>query len=283
MIGFRNAKNLADAIAALTDLPHWRPVCGGTDLLVQVSMGRSHAAGFVDIWGSLPRHIEARGKVIHIGAGTTCSDVAHSPLIRELLPPLWEAARTMGSPLIRNRATLGGNIGNASPAADMVAAMVVEETRAIVRGASGDRTVPLTKLMLGPGKTKLAPGELVVELMVPKPSSSTYCRFDKLGFRKAQVIAAVNFAIRVTGKNGGIDDIRISWGSVAPTAVRSHTIEDMLRGVALTEHSIDEAVAAVSNDISPIDDHRGSAAYRLAVARSFLRRALEECATWLSS
>jgi carbon-monoxide dehydrogenase medium subunit len=283
MIGFRNAANLADAIDTLTDLATWKAVCGGTDVLVQLGMGRMAADGFVNLWGVLPQHIEASGSDIRIGAGASCTALARSTLIRDALFPLWEAARTMGSTQIRNRATLGGNIGNASPAADMVAALMVDDARVVIRNAEGDRTMPLHRLFVGPGQTILEPGELVIELIVPRPPDSSYSRFDKLGFRQAQVIAAVNFAIRITGRSGGIDEVRITWGSVAPTPVRSHAVEGVLRGTALAPHTIAAALDALASDVSPIDDHRSSAAYRMAVARGFLRRALEECTSWITS
>ncbi len=283
MIGYRNARNLPDAVAALTDLPAWKPVAGGTDVLVQIQMARSRAEGFVNLWGLLPRHIEERGEEIRIGAGVTCTDVERSELVRATLLPLWEASRTMGSPQIRNRATLGGNIGNASPAADMAAALLVEDARVVIRNAGGDREVPLRHVITGPGATVLEPGDLVIEIIVPKPKGPTYARFDKLGYRQAQVIAAVNFSMRAHGSGGGLDELRITWGSVAPTPVRSPAVEGVLRGAALTDHLIADAVEAVSTDIAPIDDHRGTAAYRTAVAKSFLRRGLKECQQWLST
>jgi len=283
MIGYRNARNLADAVAALTDLPTWKPVAGGTDVLVQVQMGRSRAEGFVNLLGLLPRHIEDRGKEIRIGAGVTCTEVERSELLRETLYPLWQAARTMGSPQIRNRATLGGNIGNASPAADMTAALLVDDARVVIRNADGDLAVPLRRVLTGPGVTILKPGDMVIEIVVPKPKGATYARFDKLGYRQAQVIAAVNFSLRARGSNGGIDDLRITWGSVAPTPVRSPAVEGVIKGATLTDHLIEDAVAALTTDIAPIDDHRGTATYRTAVARSFLRRGLKECQQWLST
>lgn len=279
----RTARDLADAIAALSDAPTWKPVCGGTDLLVQMHFGRLKVDGVVDIWGLLSREIEQRGDGIHLGAGVTCAQLARSPLIRDHLPALWEAARTMGSPQIRNRATLGGNIGNASPAADMVPALMVDEAEVVIRNASGDVRMPLHRVFEGPGRTVLEPGDLVVEIVVPAPPEPSYARFDKLGFRQAQVIAAVNMSIRATGEGGGLDAVRVAWGSVAPTPVRSPAVEGILMGAALTDRTIAGAVDAISSDIAPIDDHRASAAYRLAVAQSFLGRALEECRRWQSS
>jgi CO/xanthine dehydrogenase FAD-binding subunit len=281
--GFRNPKTLADAIAILSDNPTWRPVAGGTDVLVQVHFGRLKSEGFVNVWGLVPRHIDERADGLHLGAGVTCTALADSPLVRSQLPALWEAARTMGSPQIRNRATLGGNAGNASPAADMVTALMVDEARVLVRNATGEVVVPLHRFFTAPGTTVLKPGDLVIELIVPKPPTASYVRFDKLGFRQAQVIAAVNFAVRATGASGAIDRIRITWGSVAPTPVRSHSVEGLLAGVTLSDTCIVEAVDALPSDISPIDDHRASAAYRTCVAKSFLRRALKECQTWLST
>ena len=139
--GFRNPKNLADAIATLTDLPTWRPVTGGTDALVQLHFGRSRCEGFVNLWGLVPRHVEERDDEIHLGAGVTCTLLAESPLVKAQLPALWEAARTMGSPQVRNRATLGGNAGNASPAADMVPTLIVDDARVVIRNADGELAI----------------------------------------------------------------------------------------------------------------------------------------------
>lgn len=279
----RAASSLADAIAILTDAPTWKPVSGGTDVLVQMHFGRLHADGYVDVWGLLPAQIEHSHDGIHLGAGVTCATLARSTLVRDRLPALWQAARTMGSPQIRNRATLGGNVGNASPAADMVPALMVDEAEAVIRNASSDTRLPLHRVFVGPGRTILEPGDLVTEIFVPTPPERSYSRFDKLGFRRAQVIAAVNMSIRATSTNGSLDTVRVSWGSVAPTPVRSPAVETVLNGAALTDETIASALEAVGSDIAPIDDHRASAAYRLAVAKSFLRRALQECSQWQST
>jgi CO/xanthine dehydrogenase FAD-binding subunit len=283
MLGYRNAPSLGDAVAALTDLPTWKPVAGGTDVLVQLQADRNRAEGYVNLWGLLPRHIEEVDGEIRIGAGVTCTDVERSPMARQLLPPLWEASRTMGSPQVRNRATLGGNIGNASPAADMAAALLVDGARALIRNAGGDRAESLGQVLVGPGVTTLEPGDVLVELLVPKPEAHSFTRFDKLGFRQAQVISAVSFSMRASGSAGAIDDLRICWGSVAPTPVRAPAVEGILRGATLSDRLIEDAVDAAPADIAPIDDHRASAIYRTAVARSFLRRALLECQQWLST
>jgi CO/xanthine dehydrogenase FAD-binding subunit len=153
----------------------------------------------------------------------------------------------------------------------------------VVRNAAGDCAVPLRRLLTGPGATTLKPGDLVVELIIAKPWAKSYARFDKLGFRQAQVIAAVNFSFRARGRPGQIDEARVSWGSVAPTPVRSTAVEKVLSGARMGEDTIERAVAALPDDISPIDDHRASAAYRMAVARSYLKRALQEYQRWQST
>ncbi|MBI5511844.1 MAG: FAD binding domain-containing protein [Deltaproteobacteria bacterium] len=280
---FANPKDLTDAIRLLTAEPRWRPVAGCTDISVKLRFDRLDADGFVNLWGLLPRHIEERQDEIRIGAGATCAQLAKSALVRAQLPALFEAAATLGSPQIRSRATVGGNVANASPAADLVPALMSDDARVVVQSANGVTTVALHRLFVGPQKTILGPGDLITEIVVPKPAPLSYARFDKLGFRQAQIIAAVNFAIRATGAAGTLDAVRIAWGSVAPTPVRSPAVEDALAGTRLTEADIAAAIDAVAADVRPIDDHRASAAYRLAVARSFLRRALKECQRWLST
>ena len=273
---FFTPESLSHASQLLRENPNAIPIAGGTDILVQMNVDRIAPEGFVNIWPLLNRKITKTDDGIILGAGVSAAQIAKSALIKKWHLPLWEAARTMGSPQVLNRATLGGNLGNASPAADMIPAMMVDDARVTLQNGDKERTLGLHTVFTGPGRTVLKKGELAKEFFLPRPAKNSYCRFDRLGYRQAQVIAILNFSIRAIIHNGAVEDIRITWGSVAPKPVRSPAIEGILKGTSLNEHTIELAIEALTSDISPIDDHRGSRAYRLSVARSYLRRALKE-------
>lgn len=280
MVSFVEPKSLEHALELLDQNLELLPLSGGTDLVLKL-----HATGqtkpVLHVWNILPNKITDKGSTISIGAGVTAKAIASADLVQTHLFPLWEAARTLGSPQIRNRATLGGNIANASPAADMAVAALLDNATVKVQSKAATRSLLLKDLFVGPGRLALFPGELITECIFEKPPAS-YSRFDKLGVRHANVIAFVNFAIRAEKQGEMLKGVRVAWGSVAPTPVRSLAVEQTLEQSSLTSAELDTAVAAVKNDISPIDDHRASAQYRMAVAQSYLRRALLECQTWLA-
>jgi CO/xanthine dehydrogenase FAD-binding subunit len=189
------------------------------------------------------------------------------------LPGIDASARLFGSIQIRNRATIGGNLQNASPAADMVPPLVAAGAVAHVEGPDGEREVPVADLAMGPGRTALAVGEWIATVTVPLPEGEE--GFRKLGGREAMAISIVNLAWRWTrSEDGTLSGVRLAVGSVAPTVIRSERAEQELEGRRPTPDVIDSALAALRGDVSPIDDVRGSGWYRREVAGRLLEEAL---------
>lgn len=271
-------RSLNEALELLRTNKDHIPLAGATDIWPRMRHGAVHATGLVDLTALDLHTLEVdRDGVLHIGAGVTAAMLERQA--GGLLAPwplLTRAAAWVGSPQIRNRATVGGNICTASPCADMVLALVCFDAVAKVTRLEGHRSLPLTDLLRGPGQIALKHGELITEITVPPPPAGSHLFFEKLGNRDAMVIAVASIAFRAVRREDILEHVAIAWGSVAPTTVRSKTVEAILSGSRLTPDLIEQAVAAVDKDISPIDDQRGSAQYRRAVCRSWLRCFLNE-------
>lgn len=259
--------------------PGTRLIAGGTDLMLQMWRGHRQASALVDLRRSGMDHIIERDSEVLVGSTASIAAIAHHPGIHTHFPDLHQAAAIFASQQIRNMATIGGNIGNASPAADLVAPLIAHAARIRVRRGDELREVAIDDFFTGPGQHVLSQQEIVTEVILPKPQPGGgrhYCRFLKLGFRGAQVIAVVNLAIDAVVRGGIVEDTRIALGAVAPTVVRGFRAERILVGATLARDSIVAATDALAGDIAPIDDVRAPAEYRSRVARNFLRLALEE-------
>jgi CO/xanthine dehydrogenase FAD-binding subunit len=255
-------KGLDEAVRLKTELPDARFVQGGTDLLVELNFDRSRPPALIN----LNEVAELRGwsrenGTLVLGAGVTYAEAMRAPLA-EALPALAEASRTVGSPQIRNRGTLGGNLGTASPAGDSLPPLLVEAATIEVASVRGTRALPLGEFLVGPKRNALEPDELIVSLRVsPTGSRQT---FMKVGPRNAMVIAVCSLALSVDRERG---ELRAAYGSAGPV-------------VALVTAPLDEAGGfpdAVAEACSPIDDIRGTAAYRRHALRVLAERALERC------
>ncbi|WP_297211973.1 FAD binding domain-containing protein [uncultured Flavonifractor sp.] len=206
---------------------------------------------------------------LHIGALTTMSDILASSLA-DKVPVLKQALSQLAGLTIRNMATIGGNAMNASPAADSVPALIALGAVAVFAGKSGQRAEPVEQIFQGPGKTDIRPGEILTEFIIPKPAGKG--SFEKLGRRKGETLSVVNGAAQADMSGTHCNCIRIAIGSVAPTPLRLEKIEKMLEGKDVTEELIAQAAEAVADEISPIDDIRGSAEYRKKVAKVVVKR-----------
>ncbi|MBI2305544.1 MAG: xanthine dehydrogenase family protein subunit M [Chloroflexi bacterium] len=252
-------------------------LAGGTDILVQVKQKKRLPKYLVNIKGvSGLDGITYNGQGLRLGALTTIRTIETSPIIKEKYPVLAEAAATIGSVQVRNRGTLGGNLCNASPAADMAAPLIALGATARILGPQGERTVSMEEFFAGPGKTVLGPGEVLAEVAVPPPSPRSAGAYIKLGPRKAMDIAVVGVAAVVTLESQGdrCRDVRIALGSVAPIPLRAKKAETVLRGQVV---SYDLAVTAghkAMEEASPITDIRGSAEYRRDMVGVLTRRAV---------
>ncbi|MBN2358603.1 MAG: FAD binding domain-containing protein [Deltaproteobacteria bacterium] len=265
--------------------PATRLIAGGTDLMLQLRRGQRQALALIDLRRSGMDHILENEHAICIGATATVAALAQHPGIRAHFPALHTAAATLASQQIRNLATIGGNICNASPAADLVTPLLAYDAVLRVRRGDDVREVPVDRFFTGPGQHVLTQQDLLVEVVVskPLPSEGERSRFLKLGFRGAQVIAVVNAAVSLRLRRGLVAETHIALGAVAPTAVRAISAERLLRGEKLTPEAIAAAAEAAVDDISPIDDVRSTAGYRRRVVRNFVRLALEEIAAQVAA
>lgn len=249
-----------------------RFIAGGTDLLVQMRAGRKEER-LVDL-SSLkdgpPAVCETRDG-IEISALCPISRVVEA--LAGALPALAAAAAVFASPQIRNRATIGGNLANASPAADMAPPLVASSAEATVEGPGESRRVAVLELASGPGRSTLRAGEWISSLCVPRPGGEE--GFRKLGGRFGMAISIVSLAWRWSAAEGGaLHDVRLAAGAVAPTVVRCERAEREIEGNRATEGVLRRAVAAIKADISPIDDVRASAWYRREAIGGLLEEAL---------
>jgi CO/xanthine dehydrogenase FAD-binding subunit len=272
---------VAEAVSLLATRTDARAIAGGTDLMVQLRDGRRSASCLVDLGNLGLAGIRRTDEGLEIGAATPMDLLAADPGIRAHFPALAEAAGTVGAWPIQCRATIGGNLANASPAADSAPALLVADASLTLTSTSGTRCIPAAEFFLGPGCSALTPGELLVSVVLPINRIPRGCRmverFVKVGPRREQVISVVSLAASATVRaDGTLDSVRIALGSVAPTPVRARHAEAAAARRQPDEAMRREAVRALQCDIAPIDDVRAPAAYRRIVAAVLLDRFLRE-------
>jgi CO/xanthine dehydrogenase FAD-binding subunit len=272
----RPARTLDEAVRLLADQPGvWRPLAGGTDVMVQLAAGTLSHRQYISVWGIRElRGIEVDADVVTIGALTTFSDILHHETLRAEFPLLGRAAADTGGIANQNRGTIAGNIANASPAADTPPALLVYDAQLDLASVRGRRTVPYGRFHTGYKQMDLAPDELITAVRLPR-LRGWHQHYRKVGARRAQAISKVCFAGAALVESGRIADIRLAFGSVAPTVVRAFGAETTLRGGGLDERVFDRAGAALLAELSPIDDVRSTAAYRRRVAVNLLGEFLE--------
>lgn len=249
-----------------------RLIAGGTDLLVQIRAGRGESR-LIDLTnvGDAPPPVVVYDSTIEISAMAPITSVVTALTGR--LPAIAAAARLFGSVQIRNRATFGGNLANASPAGDLLPPLIAAEAHAVIEGPEGGRAVPVARLATGPGRTVLAADEWISLVRVPLHGGDE--GFIKLGGRAAMAISVVSLAWRWTRREDGtLSGVRLALGAVAPTVIRMTEAEEILEGRKPTSDVVEEAAQTIRSAIEPIDDVRGSAWYRREVAGDLLRQAL---------
>jgi len=275
--------NLAEALAMLTQRPDSVPIAGGTDLMVQLRDGRKRAATLVDLDRLGLAGVRETNGGIEIGAATPMDRIAADPRIRRLHPALAQAAAQIGAWPIQCRATLGGNLANASPAADTAPALLVAGASLTLVSSAGTKQVPIDEFFLAPGRSALGPGELILSIVLPsssrEPDLRAFERFVKVGPRREQIISMVSFAGRaLVAGDGTFSEVRLAFGSVAPTPVRARRTERLVTGRHPDAELRREATRVLQDDISPIDDVRAPAGYRRIACAVLLARFLEEAA-----
>jgi len=255
-----------------------RALAGGTDLILFMEKGRLKPDLVVEIPSCPPFvGIEVTNSHIRIGSRTTMRELETSPLIREKISILAEAASKVGSLQIRNLATIGGNICTASPAGDTLPALLVLDASVKLVSKSGERLVPLREFFFGPGETVRQPNELLTEVIVPLPSSHSGYSFYKLSVRRYMDIAIVNVAAFVAvNEDGFITDTKIALGSVAPTPIRAYEAEERLKGNTINDILLDEIGKLAQDASSPITDQRGTAEYRRIMVYRLTKRVVKE-------
>ena len=259
----------------------YRPLAGGTDLLVQITGELAPAPERVlDIWRlDELRGIAIDGDALVLGALTTYTDIRRSELCQELVPALVEAAATIGAAQIQNRGTLGGNAVNASPAGDTLPLLLATDAELELGSMRGRRTVPAADFWTGYRRTARAADELLLRIRLPLPSDRRL-RFRKVGTRRAQAISKVVMALAWREDGGVWRDVRLALGSVAERPVRVRQTEGVLEGAAPRRQTADHAAATLAAEISPIDDVRSTADYRRVVSARVLHRLLREEGGW---
>lgn len=254
-------------------------IAGGTDLLPRMRAGMVRPERLVDLRELGLSFIKLENGIIKIGACTTHAEIIKSEIIAAHIPMLAAACIEIGGPPIRNRGTLGGNLANASPAADTAPPLLAYDAEVALASENSQRTLAIADFFTGPGKTVLEPGELLVEVQIPVPPQRTAGAFVKVGKRKAMAVAVVSVAARITlEEDGTISGARIALGSVAPTPIRVISAEQILRGHVLRDELIEKAAEETRRMVSPISDIRAPADYRSKMVAVFTRRALK--AAW---
>ncbi len=264
--------SLADALSLLANEPGvWRPFAGGTDLMVLLEAGKLKHRNYVNIWNlDELRGIEITDTHVTLGALTTYTDVQENKTLRDEFPMLCQAAGETGGLAIQNRGTLGGNIVNASPAADSPPALLAYDAEVELVSTRGSRRLPYLGFHTGYKQMTIRPDELLSRIRLPRNTTGAKHYYRKVGTRKAQAISKVCFAALGRTNNGQIDDVRIVVGSVAPIVVRCVQTESALRGQQPDSTTVNSAQASLLREISPIDDIRSTAKYRLQVAVNLL-------------
>jgi aerobic carbon-monoxide dehydrogenase medium subunit len=254
-----------------------RVLAGGTDLYLRLRKGVFLPDYVIDL-KRVPRldYITPnRGGGVQIGPTTLQDEVARSSLIQQLYPALAEAALWVGAVQTRNRATVVGNLCNASPAADTAPALLSYAAQVKIASAQGERTLALEEFFVGPGKTALQENELVAEVILPAPERHSGAAFFRRT-RTAMDIAVVCGATMLQLSNGTCQNARIALGAVGPTPLRATRAEAALRGQTLADHVIEDASRLASEEARPIDDVRSTAEYRREMVRVLTRRALRQ-------
>jgi len=278
---YRKASSLKEAVQLLSEYQgNAKILAGGTDLLVKMKEKKLAPEVLIDLKEiSKARQIKIDGcNELVIGALATIREIETSEPIRKKFKMISEAAAHLGSVQIRHRATLGGNLCNASPAAEMAPCLLSLGANARIFGSGGERQIPLEDFFQGPGQTVLRPDEVLASIQVPDLSPRAGCAYLKYGLRKAMDLPIVSAAVclPVDEKRQHCRQIRIALGAVAPVPMRARRAEDLIRDSNIKDSLIAEAGRLASEEAQPITDIRGSAAYRREIIRTLTQKAIQQ-------
>ena len=271
--------SVSAAVAILANNPNATVIAGGTDLVIDRRLGRADPqAPLVDVTGiDELRGLRWDGDELHVGSNATIREIESDPAVIVRAAALAEAARVLGSVQIRNMATLGGNLCNASPAAEMVPPLITHDAVAAIQGPDGERRQSVATFATGPRTTSLSTGEILASVRLRAPARSGSC-YLRQTVRWAMDLAGVGVAAWIqtdgTGFAAAVQEARVALGAVAPTAVLVPGVEDLLAGRPLTEQRLGAVRSAASEACEPISDTRGTAEHRRHVAGVLAARAL---------
>jgi carbon-monoxide dehydrogenase medium subunit len=251
-------------------------LAGGTDLIVKMRSGKAAPGALIDVKGiEQLRGIKKAKTQITIEPLTTLAEIAESEVLRKLLPVLPETALKMASPQVRNRGTVGGNLCNAAPSADMAPPLIVLGAKAKFTTKQGTKTVKLEDFFTGPGETVISGKGLLTAIIVPLPKKGAKVGYETLTLREAMDLSIVSAAAMVRKERGRVKEARIALGAVAPVPMRAAKAEKMLTGTKGTPEDIAKAAAAAVAECAPIGDVRASLSYRSDMVEVVTRRVLE--------
>ncbi len=271
---FYSPKSLSDALRFLAENgDRTRVLAGGTDLIPALREEVSRpdmVLNILEIEGL--NTVREVNQVLRIGCTTTHAQLVESDILRKSCPSLVQAAGSIGGPLIRNRGTIGGNIANASPAADLASTLLSLDAEAVLMSQKGTRVVALRDFFLAPGKTALHPDELLTEIAIPLPRGKGV--FLKLGRRQAMSLSVVNVAVCLEMEGRKCREAKVALGSVAPTPIRCPGAERMLLNREMDEELIGQCAQEAIAASKPVDDQRAKAWYRVQAGTVLVRKAL---------
>ena len=266
--------NLAELWKCFAENPQALVYAGGTDLLVNIRTGNIDPPALI----CLERLQELKGveespMAVRLGACTTLADLLCLPLIKEYFPVLIKALQTLGSPLIRQMGTIGGNICNASPAGDTLPPLYILQAEVELKSPKSCRTLPVSEFIRGLRQTKLQPGEILSAILLKKSPDYNIHHFEKVGLRKSLACSIVSMAALLKlSPEGIIEGARLAWGSIGPTVVTSPAVEELLIGKKLNAATLATAAGIIRQEVLPIDDVRAEAEYRRTVCGNLLLR-----------
>jgi len=273
--GYYQPETLDEAFRLKKTIPESLYISGGTDLMVRIKKRELRPRALISLRSIHNFSGIINGEIIRIGAMTSISDLLKNSLLHEKYPVLIQASKELGSVQIRNIATIGGNLCNGSPAADMAPPLLVLEAKVRLQSSQKIRDLPLEKFFLGPGETGLSSGEILTGILLEPPEQNTKTIFLKKG-RTRMDLAVASVAVQIRTEGDKFLRARIAAGSVAPTPVRLFEVEALLEGAALSRELLNEAQQLTAKSVSPITDVRSSADYRCHLVGVLVKRALEK-------
>ena len=251
-------------------------VSGGTDAIVKPNFFKDKKV-VIDITSIKElQNIEERDKKIRIGSGVTFSKLMASDLIKNNINVLYQAAKVCGSVQIRNRGTIGGNIINASPAAESIPPLMVLNALLILVSKEGEEQISIKEFFKGPGKTALKPGQILAYIEIDKSKPEAISFYRKIGTRKALSIAKASIAFKANKTKGKLTNVEIAYGSVGPTVISSKKAKNFLEGAQLNNDTIEKASLEAFEEVTPIDDIRSTAEYRKLVVKNVIIEELKQ-------